>query len=436
MHLIYTAALGLGLLVTLPYYAVRFRKYLPTLRERLGFVPRIDGERPIWIHAVSVGELRAVDPLIRQLRERTDGRPLVVSTTTPTGRKLALERSDVDQVVYFPLDLPFAVRRALARLRPERVIIAETEIWPNFLRECAASDIPVYMLNGRISDRSFPRYRWARRWLAHSLEGYTLLGMQSETDAARIRQLGAPGQKVVVFGNLKYDASRPEAPMDPVLAQALRSPPLLIAASTSEGEEVHVIDAYRRLLATHGELKLLLAPRRAERFDDVARLLDASGLKWRRRTCLGPGESPDEVLLGEVLLGEVLLLDTIGELNALFGFASVVFMGGTLVPTGGHNILEAVRYGKPVVFGPHMDNFRDMAREFLEAGAAIEVSDSAQLAREVGRLLEDTAARESMVDAGLRLLEKNRGATSLALAAIFQSPDGEARDASPAAAIP
>lgn len=426
MYLIYTAALGLGLIVTLPYYAVRFRKYLPTLRERLGFVPPSDGERPIWIHAVSVGELRAVDPLIRRLSARPDGRPLVVSTTTPTGRKLALERSDVDQVVYFPLDLPFAIRRALARLRPERIIIAETEIWPNFLRECAASGIPVYMLNGRISDRSFPKYRWARRWLARALEGYTLLGMQSETDAARIRQLGAPGEKVVVLGNLKYDASRPAAPMDPVLAQALRLPPLLIAASTSGGEEVHVLDAYRRLLVTHGELKLLLAPRRADRFDEVARLLDDAGLEWRRRTCLLPTESP----------GQVLLLDTIGELNALFGFASVVFMGGTLVPTGGHNILEAVRCGKPVVFGPHMDNFRDMAREFLDAGAAVEVSDSAGLAREVGRLLEDTAARESMVDAGLGLLEKNRGATSLALAAIFRSPDGDARSTSPAAAIP
>lgn len=424
MYLVYTTALALGLIVTLPYYAFRFRKYLPTLRERLGFVPPVDGTRPIWIHAVSVGELRAVDPLIRRLREKPGARPLVVSTTTPTGRQLALARSDVDQVVYFPLDLPFAIRRTLARLRPERVIIAETEIWPNFLRECAGAGVPVYMLNGRISDRSFPKYRWARRWVARALEGYTLLGMQSETDAARIRELGAPGGKVVVFGNLKYDAARPASPVDPVLGRALGPPPLLIAASTSEGEEVHVIDAYRRLLTTHPDLKLLLAPRRAERFDEVARLLEDAGLRWRRRTGLGPTDGGEQALL----------LDTIGELNALFGFASVVFMGGTLVPTGGHNILEAVRFGKPVVFGPRMDNFRDMAREFLEAGAAVEVADSAQLAREVARLLDDTAARESMVRAGLRLVEKNRGATSLALAAIFR-PDADPPEPAPAAAV-
>lgn len=412
MYLIYTTALTLGLVVTLPYYAVRFRKYLPTLRERMGFVDPVGGPQPVWIHAVSVGELRAVDPLIRALRHRRAGQPLVLSTTTPTGRALAMKRGDVDRVVYFPLDLPGAIRRALGRIDPAMVIIAETEIWPNFLRMCARRRVPVFLLNGRVSDRSFGRYRLARRWLGRVLDDYVLLGMQSAGDAERIRDLGARDDRVAVFGNLKYDVDRTPEGVEPALRSALEAwQPLIIAASTAAGEEKLVLEAFRRLAERHRAAKLLLAPRRTDRFDEVARLLDAEGFAWCRRSTLQSG------LEG----ARVLLLDTIGELSALFELGSVVFMGGTLVPRGGHNILEAVRFGKPVLFGPHMDNFRDMAREFLGVDAAVQVKDPADLASQLDRLLADPARARSMAEAGQRLILKNRGATDRALDAILDT---------------
>lgn len=418
MYLIYTAALGLGLVLVFPYYALRFRKYLPALPERLGFVRSLSGNRPVWIHAVSVGELRAVDPLIRSIRELRGRQPIVISTTTATGRALALERRDVDQVIYFPFDLPSMVARTLERLDPERVIVAETEIWPNFLRQCSRCGVPVYLLNGRISDRSFPRYRVARRWLGRVLGGYTLLGMQSETDASRIRELGAPRDRVVVFGNMKYDAGLPAEEVEPSLRQVLEHwRPLVIAASTAEGEEQLVLDAFRQLRAGHPKLRLLIAPRRRERFNEVARSIRDAGFRACRRSALS--ETCAE--------GEVLLLDSIGELNGVFRFASVVFMGGTLVPRGGHNILEAVRFGKPVVFGPHMDNFRDMARDFLDRGAALQVSGTNDLAEQLDRLLSEPALSESMSVSASRLLEANRGATSLALKAIFPPEDRSER---------
>jgi len=410
MYLIYTSALVLGLLLTLPYYAARFRKYRPTLGERLGFVRPLEGPRPIWIHAVSVGELRAVDALIRSVRSRTGGQPVVVSTTTPTARALALGRDDVDRVIYFPLDLPSAVRRTLGRIRPKLVIVAETEIWPNFLRQCGLASIPVFMVNGRISDRSFGRYRTVRRWLVRVLDGYALLGMQSEGDASRIRDLGAPNGRVAVFGNLKYDAPRLSGALDPALRRTLETwQPLVVAASTAEGEEALVLDAFGRLAGSHPGLKLLIAPRRPERFDEVGRALDAAGLTWCRRSAIG--EAPVE--------GTALLLDSIGELSAIYEFASVVFMGGTLVPHGGHNILEAARFRKPVVFGPYMDNFRPMANEFLEAGAAVEVSGSDELGRELDHLLSNPELARTIALSGHRLLEKNRGATEAALDAIL-----------------
>jgi 3-deoxy-D-manno-octulosonic-acid transferase len=412
MYLIYSSALVLALLFALPYYIVRFRKYLPTLRERLGFVEARTGEPPIWIHAVSVGELRAVDRLIRAVRQRGP-QPIVISTTTPAGRALAMDREDVDQVVYFPLDLGFAVRRTLDRLRPEKVIVAETEIWPNFLRQCSRRGIPVFMVNGRISDRSFRNYRRARRWLNRVLGLYTLLGMQSETDASRISQMGAPADRVVVFGNLKYDLPRLPPGPDPALARTLQAwQPLLVGASTASGEDAMLLEAFRRLGPKHPRLKLLLAPRRPERFDQTARAIEAAGFSCCRRSDLAQAGAA----------GDVLLLDSIGELDAVFRFASVVFMGGTLVPRGGHNILEAVRFGKPVVFGPYMDNFRDMAREFLDAGAAVLVSGPGELAEGLDRVLSDPALVRSLAASGMRLVEKNAGATDRAIEAIFPVP--------------
>ena len=408
MYAIYTFVLTLGLLVALPYYLLGFKRYGPTIAERFGFVEGA-GEPSIWIHAVSVGEVKAVDRLIERLRQELPDRRIVISTTTLTGRKLAHQRDDVDRLVYFPLDIPTAVRRSLGRIRPDLVVIAETEIWPNFLRECRRRSIPVMMVNGRISDKSYSRYLMGRRWLKTVLEDYRVLGMQSEMDAVRMRSIGANPQKVVVFGNIKYDLPSSPPALDTDLGDLLRSYQLLlVAASTAVGEEQLVLEAYRRLRAGHPNLKLLIAPRLSQRFDEVEGLLSAGKFRFRRRSEIGPSDGSEDIIL----------LDSIGELTAVFEYATLVFMGGTLVPRGGHNVLEPARFEKPVVFGPYMENFRDMARTFLAARAAIRVRDVDELAVELERLLNTPSVAAELGRNGKRLVEKNSGATERALEAI------------------
>ncbi len=415
MYVLYTAALAVGLVLTFPYYLIRFRKYMPTIGERLGFIAPEDGESAIWIHAVSVGEVKAIDGLIAGMRRAFPQSRLIVSTTTPTGRALALERGDVDRVIYFPLDLPGTVRRSLDRIRPELVVVAETEIWPNFLRRCSRQGVPVFMVNGRISDKSYRRYKLGSRWLGRVLEGYRMLGMQSNLDAERIRGLGAPRDRTVVFGNLKYDAPTFTPRLDATLNDRLsRMQPLLVAASTASGEEPLVLEAYRRLRGKHPALKLLIAPRRPERFDEVEDAIQAAGFSLVRRSRLSSNDAAD-----------VLLLDSIGELTAVFEHAAVVFMGGTLVSRGGHNILEPARFQKPVVFGPHMENFRDMARTFLDAEAAIEVRDAGEFARRVSHILSDPALAAEVGRKAAAVAERNAGATGRALAAIRAAMNGE-----------
>lgn len=409
MYGIYTALFALALVLSLPYYALRFRKYLPTLRERLGDIPVREGAPALWIHAVSVGELGAAAPLVRLLRERFPELPIALSTTTPTGRALAAGMPEPDVVFYFPLDLPFAVGRSLRRQRPRAVVLVETEIWPNFLRACARQRTPVFMVNGRISDRSYPRYLRARRWLGRVLAHYALIGAQSETDAGRLREMGAPADRVEVLGNMKYDAALPREELESRLRELLSGwQPLIVAASTADGEDGPVLEAFLELRQRLPAARLLIAPRKPEQFERTARALSASGLGWSRRTDLD-STSP---------AGPVLLLDTVGELGRVYEMAVAVFMGGTLVPRGGHNILEAARFGKPVVFGPHMENFRNMAREFLEAGAALEVRSAGALAAELERLIGDPDAARAMGTAGRELVEKNRGATARVLEAL------------------
>ena len=258
------------------------------------------------------------------------------------------------------------------------VIIAETEIWPNFLRACRTRGIRVVMINGRISDKSFARYRLVRRWLRRVFEDYSIIGMQSEMDRRRIEAIGADPQKVTVLGNLKYDVIASSRPLDAGFANLLKSwQQVWIAASTMPGEEELVLDAFTELRKIHPDLKLLIAPRHADRFDAVEGIIRKKGLGVLRRSRLAEAQE------------SVLLLDSFGELAAAFQYASVVFMGGSLVPKGGHNVLEPARYRNPIVFGPHMENFRDMARLFLEAKAAIQIQNSAQLAPAVAHLLSN-----------------------------------------------
>ena len=404
MYVVYTLALYAGLLIALPWYAVRFRKYFPTLKDRLGFpgIPRL--QHSVWIHAVSVGEVKAVQKLIEKLRPSHRGQPFVVSTITPAGQELARSTPGIaDYVIYFPLDLPGALCRTLNLINPDLVLIAETEIWPNFLRECRKRNIRVVMVNGQISDRSFPRYRAGRRWLKRVLDDYTLLGMQTEIDRERIESIGADGRKVTVFGNLKYDATGSEKALAPEFSDLLaRLPSLWIAASTMPGEEEPILAAFAELRQRHPQLTLLIAPRHPDRFDTVEQIILARRFSYARRSSMKSG-------------ADVLLLDSIGELASVFQHASVVFMGGTLVARGGHNILEPAAFAKPIVFGPHMENFREIRSLFMEANAAVEIRDSAELVTAVDRLLSDPRAAADLGERARRVVEKNTGATERVL---------------------
>ena len=404
MYFIYTFGLAAGLLLLFPYYLVRFRKYLPTLRDRFGFVTLPQLQRSIWIHSVSVGEVKAVERLLEGLRRQFAGKPLVVTTVTPAGQALARERRDIiDYTFYFPIDLPWCVRRVIDRTRPQMVVIAETEIWPNFLRECRRRGVRVVMINGRISDKSFSRYRLVRRWLRRVFEDYTIIGMQSDMDRRRIEAIGADPQKVTVFGNLKYDVAATARQIDPDLATFLGEwRQVWIAASTMPGEEELVLDAFDELIRKYPDLRLIIAPRHADRFELAQQIITARGLACVRRT----------QLRGEA---NVLLLDTIGELAALFHYATVVFVGGSLVATGGHNILEPARHGKPIVFGPHMENFRDMARLFLEAGAAVQIETASRLSPAMEELLSNPKRAVELGRRAHAIVLENTGATDRVL---------------------
>jgi len=427
MYFLYTVLTALGVLLLLPYFAfLRWRrgKHFHGLRERLGSLPATvksaaagpDGA--IWIHAVSVGEVLAAIPLVRRLRERFPGRPLVVSTTTPAGQALAHARfsppAGADAVFYFPLDWPICVRRAFRAVRPALVVIVETEIWPNFLRHARRRGVPVVFVNGRISPRSFARsLRW--KWLAGGFFRSVLAGprfflMQSEADAERLRTLGADPRRVEVTGNLKYDIAPPApGPVVDWLARAAESRgPILVAGSVIAGEEEPVLDAFAAVRKRFPGALLVLAPRKPDRFDSAAEVVARRGFRCLRRSAADLAQPfPADT--------EVLMLDTVGELAAVYQLAAAVFVGGSLVPAGGHNILEPAAFGKVPVFGPHMENFRDMAEEFRGAGAAVEVSGGEDLARRWIELLENQPQREALGRAARLLVERNRGATQRVL---------------------
>ena len=404
MYFIYTFLFTAGIVLIFPWYFLRFRRYLPTLSDRVGFLKVAQLQRSIWIHAVSVGEVKAVETLIERLRTQFPSQPIVVSTATPAGQQLARSRSDIiDHAFYFPLDLPGCIKRVLNRIRPEIVIIAETEIWPNFLRVCRQRSVPVMMVNGRISDRSFARYRLIRGWLQRVLADYTMIGMQSETDRVRIEAIGGDPGKVTVLGNLKYDVAAAGRPLDPALAAYLRlRTPVWIAASTMPGEEEFILSAFRELQPKFPSLRLVIAPRHPERFSPVESLVRSRGHSCVRRTALDSD-------------ADILLLDTIGELASAFEHASVVFMGGTLAPKGGHNVLEPARYRNPIVFGPHMENFRDIARLFVEGHAGVQIKSADELAPTIQKILSNPTFAADLGMNARNLVDQNTGATDRVL---------------------
>ena len=388
------------------------------LRERFGcYAPQrlaaISGRPVIWIHAVSVGETRAAIPLIKELRQAWPDHALVLTNVTETGHEVAATIAELDLCLFFPLDLSFVIRRVLDRLNPSLIVIVETEIWPNLIHTTARRHIPLALVNGRISDGSYPRYLRFRRILAPLLQQVSLFSMQSEIDSQRIRNLGARPGSVVSSGNLKFDMPMNLAEADPALLRShYRLPghlPIWICGSTHDGEEVALLQSYRTLLEQGAELVLVLAPRHPPRVPAVCELLTARNVPYRRRSQL-TAESPP------LAIGEVLLVDTLGELVSLYAASDLVFVGGSLVPVGGHNLLEAALVSRPVIFGPHMHNFREISRLILSAGAGSQVQSHEELPALVTRYLQDPQLGEQQGAAGRQLIATHSGATARTVA--------------------
>ncbi len=451
MYLVYSLLMGLAAILLTPYWliqGIRHGKYLSNLSERLGIsfpaLEKLPAGRmdAIWLHAVSVGEVLAGLTLAKRLKERLPERPLVISTTTITGQALAKERMPfADAVIYFPLDWGFCAKRALAAVKPALVVVLETEIWPNFLRAASRKEVPVIFVSGRISDRSFGR---SQTWL--SIAGFFLrpfwkdaLGraagfwMQSEKDAERVRELGAPAEKVTVGGNLKYDAALPENTplaewLEAELARSGRRP-LIVAGSVVATEEPLALIAFGVAQGEHRKALLVLAPRKPERFEAAAAFTTESQRKFVRRSDLkvaapsGVAGAGTETQIPEDV--QVLLLDSIGELASLYRLADGVFIGGSLVESGGHNILEPAAFGKVAVFGESMENFAEIAKRFVEADAALQVASPEDAGVSWIELLRYPERNARMGEAARRLVEESRGATERAVEAIRGILHGE-----------
>lgn len=432
MFFLYSLLIAIGVFLASPYFLFRglqTGKYFGTLGERFGGLPPQIKSLPagcIWIHAVSVGEAMAALPLARQLKQKFPTRPLVISTTTETGQKLAEERFDfADAIIYFPFDWSWIIRRVLRAVRPACVLIVETEIWPNFMRQANRAGIPIIFVNGRISQKSFRRHQRALRWFPFFIGGFyrrvlnsaSLFLMQSESDAVRIREMGAAPDRVIVTGNLKYDSPLPqETPFVKWLAKTIdaeKRRPLIVAGSVTSGEESLVLIAFGVLQGQMRNALLVLAPRKPDRFDATAQDIVESLRKSVRRSSIDLNSST--ISNGAVTFPSdvsVLLLDSIGELAAIYGLADAVYVGGSMLAAGGHNILEPAGFGKPPLFGEHMENFQELATTFLARGAARQVTNPEDLGVAWIELLEDPARRQKMGDAARAVVDENRGATA------------------------
>ena len=427
----YNLALLTVLLAGMPWWLWRMattEKYREGISERLGRVRKdltgsLAGQvgsrrQVIWLHAVSVGEVLGVSRLVSELDRAFPGYQVMVSTTTRTGQALAREKFGTDRVFYCPLDLPWAVRVYLNALRPNLVILAETEFWPNLLNVCFRRGIPVVVVNARISDRSWPRYQMLRRLWRPMLGRLSRVLAQSEIDAERLRTLGCKPEATTVAGNLKFDVRATE---EAAVTRLLRGGGLrfVVAGSTLEGEETALLEAWQRLVEREPHLGLIVAPRHPERFGAVAVLLDRSGVGWVRRSdwkTLPPGAQ------NPLRPGQVLLLDTIGELASVYSLAKVAFVGGSLVPAGGHNPLEPAQFAVPIVMGPHYENFRAITED-LRAHDAIRIAAKEELGKVLGELLEDRGAAEAMGSRARAVFEQQAGATARCVEAIREVLD-------------
>lgn len=387
--------------------------------ERVGFYPKVlkdsfRGCRPVWIHAVSVGEVQAATCLISQIKENFPDRKILFSTITSTGNKIARQMGAlVDGVIFFPVDHPWIVRRALKLFDPSLLIFLETEIWPNFLRSAYSRGIPTLLLSGRISPKAFRRYRMLRRFFSSAVRQFTAFGMQNESYAERIISMGGDPAKVSIMGNLKqalgeWESHGGEGKSDLDLTRKEGSR-VLVAGSTHRGEEEILLDVFVFLKSQFPDLLLILAPRHPQRFGEVERLLQKRNVNYMRRSQMNG--------LGTAL-PEVIFLDTLGDLPGVYGLADVAFVGGSLVDVGGHNLMEPARWRKPILFGPYMATFAEIAEEMKKNGGGIEVRGREDLIREISDLLTDPEKGMKMGELAAQAVGKDSGVVERGMALI------------------
>jgi 3-deoxy-D-manno-octulosonic-acid transferase len=403
MFVLYEVLLYLVFLLALPFFLITglWRgKYLTNFPERIGFYRTPAGSHDLWVHAVSVGETLASRPVIDEVLRRRPGTSIVFTTTTITGQAQARRLFPQATITYFPFDFSASVKRFLDHHRPRLFAAMETEIWPNVTRLSRARGLRLLLANGRLSDRSFPRYRALRPLVKRVLRYYDRVLVRDESDRKRFIDIGAPASAVETTGNVKFDFAPDEKPLAIAseLQQLTAGRPVLILGSTREGEDEAIIPELRKFIEEKNAF-VIIAPRKPERFDTVAAMIT---VPFVRRSQLGGGQPPSAVLL----------LDTVGELTRIYRYATVAFVGGSLVPTGGHNPIEPAAAGVPVCFGPHMTNFREIASTFLENDAAVEVRSPAELIAFAARMIDDPAARAAYGDRARKTVEQNRGAAA------------------------
>jgi len=414
MYILYNTLLMLLTALLSPvilFKLITVPKYRGGLLQKLGFVPAsllnmLKGSRPVWVHAVSVGEVMAAHPLIRELKKKYPTRKLILSTVTVTGNRTARQRvPEADAVFYFPFDYPRVVRRVIGRINPVVVLVAETELWPNFFRELKKARIPSAVVNGRISPHSYNNYLKFRGFFAQVFANVDRFCMQSEADAVRIGEIGAAPDKIIITGNLKFDLKIQSFQPSPVLIGRGRK--VITAGSTHRGEEAALLDIFRRLRRKFPELALIIAPRHPERFDEVEGLINKSGFECQRRSKLGGGA-----------LRDILLLDTIGELRSFYAVCDIAFVGGSLVKVGGHNLLEPAAMKKPVVFSRYMFNFKEISEALVSSGGGIMVRDKEELFIKMDNLLSNEEYAKRMGNRAFGVIEANSGATRRTVDAI------------------
>jgi 3-deoxy-D-manno-octulosonic-acid transferase len=433
IYYLYNILLAILLLLSAPYFLARslisqrFRRALP---QRLGFFQSPPFERPIWVHAASVGEVFCSIPLLKKIKKELPHSKIVLTTMTSTGNEAAkCHLRDADQIFFVPIDHPFIIRRTVKKIKPGLLLIAETELWPNLLRFCGKRGIPIVLFNGRISQKSFRRYLLFKFFFKECLKYISLLLMQTEDDRDRVVEIGVKSQKTKVVGNLKFDQAFPSFTQEALgeMAGALGfhgQEKIFVAGSTHSGEEEILVSLYKELKKSEPHLLLILAPRHLERLEEVERILRKEAIPWLRKTSLpmGPGRSDQES-------PQVILLDTIGELMGIYSLGTLVFVGGSLVRIGGHNPLEPLFFRKCVLFGPYMFNFFEISSRLIEAGGAIQVSGKEELFSQLRHLLFDAGTREEVGEKGYQFLQKHQGATERMFEAIrpflfkMQNPD-------------